>query len=101
MTRKVFRRSENINENETCAKHATMQLSDINTVCSSIVRPLVYNGNAGKRSILVNFFLLQMLTPVYKMTNECLVQMPVNNALAQTNLIWMGKKVIAQGLKVS
>ena len=52
----VFRRSENINENETCAKHATMQLSDINTVCSSIVRPLVYNGTAGKRSILIFFY---------------------------------------------
>ena len=99
MTRKVFRRSENINENETCAKHATMQLSAINTVCSSIVRPLVYNGNAGKRRIII-FFLLQMLMPVYQKTNECLVQMPVNDALVQTNFGW-GKKVIAQGLNVS
>ena len=41
------------NENETCAKHATIQLSAINTVCSSIVRPLVYNGNAEKRSIII------------------------------------------------
>ena len=94
MTRKVFRRSENINENETCAKHATMQLSAIKSVCSSIVRPLVNNGNAGKRSIL------QMLMPVYQKTNECLVQMLVNDALVQTNFGW-GKKVIAQGLNVS
>ena len=27
------------------------------------------------------FFLLQMLMPVYQKTNECLVQMPVNDAL--------------------
>ena len=79
-----MRRSENINENETCAKHATMQLSAINTVCLSVVRPLVYNGNAGKRSTII-FFLPQMLMPVYQKTNECLVQMPVNDALNSAN----------------
>ena len=44
------------NINETCAKHATMQLSAINTVCSSVVRPLVYNSNAGKRSTIIFFY---------------------------------------------
>ena len=62
-----------------------MQLSAINTVCSSIVRPLVYNGNAGKRSTIIFFFLLQMLMPVYQKTIECLVQMPVNDALNSAN----------------
>ena len=67
-----------------------MQLSAINTVCSSIVRPLVYNGNAGNVAQSF-FFLLQMLMPVYQKTNECLVQMQVNDALAQTNFGWEKK----------
>ena len=51
-------------------EHATMQLSAINTVCSSIVRPLVYNGHMPENVVQSFFFYSKYVNACFRFENK-------------------------------